>query len=169
MTIAHWLIGFIVSVLVANFPSTARAQQTVDIIITNGHILTMDDQLTEYERGFVAINDNKIVALGPQTKAAAFQAKKVMDVDGDIVLPGFINTHTHASMSLFRSLGDDVADRLHSYIFPLVALDFVCLRLCLFSRLPWGCQPPFLGFDALRFPSLVCLRNRLLLVGYIPV
>ena len=119
MTIAHWLIGFIVSVLVANFPSTARAQQTVDIIITNGHILTMDDQLTEYERGFVAINDNKIVALGPQTKAAAFQAKKVMDVDGDIVLPGFINTHTHASMSLFRSLGDDVADRLHSYIFPL--------------------------------------------------
>ena len=76
MTIAHWLIGFIVSVLVANFPSTARAQQTVDIIITNGHILTMDDQLTEYERGFVAINDNKIVALGPQTKAAAFQAKK---------------------------------------------------------------------------------------------
>lgn len=40
-------------------------------------------------------------------------------MDGDIVLPGLINTHTHASMTVFRSLGDDVPDRLHRYIFPL--------------------------------------------------
>src|SRR5699024_11975198 len=44
---------------------------------------------------------------------------KVLDVDGDIVMPGLINTHTHASMTVFRSLADDVPDRLHRYIFPL--------------------------------------------------
>jgi 5-methylthioadenosine/S-adenosylhomocysteine deaminase len=119
MTITHGLIVFLFSVLLATLPTTARAQQTVDIMITNGHILTMDDRLTEYDRGFIAIKGNKIVALGPQSKVSEYQGKKVLDVDGDIVLPGFINTHTHASMSLFRSLGDDVSDRLHSYIFPL--------------------------------------------------
>ena len=43
----------------------------------------------------------------------------MLDVDGDIVMPGLINTHTHASMTVFRSLADDVPDRLHRYIFPL--------------------------------------------------
>jgi 5-methylthioadenosine/S-adenosylhomocysteine deaminase len=34
-------------------------------------------------------------------------------------MPGLINTHTHVSMTVFRSLADDVPDRLHRYIFPL--------------------------------------------------
>jgi len=45
----------------------------------------------------------------------------ILDVKDDIVMPGFINTHTHLSMTLFRSLGEDVTDRLHSFIFPLEA------------------------------------------------
>ena len=59
------------------------------------------------------------MAVGPQEKASDYRAGTLLDVDGDLVLPGFINTHTHASMSLLRSLGDDVPDRLHKYMFPL--------------------------------------------------
>ncbi|GAC30948.1 amidohydrolase [Paraglaciecola polaris] len=101
------------------FSSILNAQQTVDILITNGHILTMDSGLTEYPNGFLAIKDNKIIEIGPHSKTQLFTATKVLDVEGDLVLPGFINTHTHVSMTLFRSLGDDVEDRLHGYIFPL--------------------------------------------------
>ncbi len=56
--------------------------------------------------------------MGPEL-TQEYQANKVLDVDGDIVMPGLINTHTHASMTVFRSLADDVPDRLHRYIFPL--------------------------------------------------
>jgi len=98
---------------------SASAAQSVDILITRGHILSMDSALTEYESGFVAVKDGRIVAVGPQEKASDYRAGTVLDVDGDLVLPGFINTHTHASMSLLRSLGDDVPDRLHKYMFPL--------------------------------------------------
>lgn len=79
----------------------------------------MDSALTEYESGFVAIKDGRIVAVGPQEEASGYQSETLLDVDGDFILPGFINTHTHVSMTLFRSLGDDVDDRLHSYMFPL--------------------------------------------------
>ncbi len=59
--------------------------------------------------------------MGDADVAKQYQAKQVLDVDGDIVMPGLINTHTHVSMTVFRSLGDDVPDRLHRYIFPLEA------------------------------------------------
>jgi len=101
------------------FSSTSFSEELVDIMLINGHVLTMDAKLTQYPQGFIAIKGNKIVAIGPQTQAKQFSAVETLDLDGDIVLPGFINTHTHVSMSLFRSLGDDVSDRLHGYIFPL--------------------------------------------------
>ncbi|ALS34728.1 hypothetical protein PTRA_b0210 [Pseudoalteromonas translucida KMM 520] len=114
------LTKFITSTLfMLSLSHQANAQQAVDILITHGRILTMNAELSEYADGFVAIKDNKIIAVGPQSQAKQFTADKVLDVDGDLVLPGFINTHTHASMTLFRSLGDDVDDRLHGYLFPL--------------------------------------------------
>lgn len=116
----NYLYKFSASLFLAfGLLSISNAQESVDILITNGHILTMDSSLTEYPNGFVAIQNNKIMALGPQSKAKQFVARKVLNVDGDLVLPGFINAHTHTSMTLFRSLGDDVSDRLHGYIFPL--------------------------------------------------
>jgi 5-methylthioadenosine/S-adenosylhomocysteine deaminase len=110
----------IYSPIFALFMSTMSfAEQAVDILLINAHILTMDAKLTQYPQGFIAIKGNEIVGLGPQSQSKQFTADKTLDVDGDIVLPGFINTHTHVSMTLFRSLGDDVNDRLHGYIFPL--------------------------------------------------
>ncbi len=119
MTFNHFTKFITSTCLIFSLSNYSNAQQAVDILITNGHILTMDAELTEYANGFVAIKNNKIIALGSQSQAQQFTAKRTLDVDGDLVLPGFINTHTHASMSVFRSLGDDVDDRLHGYIFPL--------------------------------------------------
>ncbi len=98
---------------------SASASQQVDLLITDATVLTMNKEKQTFENGVVAIKDSKIVAVGDQHIAKDFTAKIVLDVEGDIVLPGLINTHTHASMSVFRSLADDVPDRLHRYIFPL--------------------------------------------------
>lgn len=100
-----------------------RAQQPApppaDLVITNGYVLTMNATREVFERGAVVVTGSKIVAVGPADIAARYKAAKVIDARGAIVMPGFINTHTHASMSVFRGLGDDVPNRLNKLIFPL--------------------------------------------------
>ena len=93
--------------------------ESVDILIKNATVLTMNSKKEIIENGVVAIKGNRIVAVGDEKILSKYKGKKVIDVDDDIVMPGFINTHTHVSMVPFRSLADDVPDRLSRYIFPL--------------------------------------------------
>ena len=99
--------------------TTSVAADNVDLLIKNGTILTMDEDKNVHENGLVAIRGNKIVAVSDGSDLKEFEAKKVIDAEGGIIMPGMINTHTHVSMSVFRSLADDVPDRLRRYIFPL--------------------------------------------------
>ena len=101
------------------FTASSFAADNIDLLITDATILTMNADKTVYESGTVAVNGNKIIAVGDKSLADKYQADTTLDVDGDIVMPGLINTHTHVSMTVFRSLADDVPDRLHRYIFPL--------------------------------------------------
>ncbi|KQA15304.1 amidohydrolase [Vibrio cholerae] len=101
------------------FSAMSHAQSDADLMITDAMVLTMNGDKTVYQNGTVVVKENKIIAVGGVELAKQYQAKQVLDVDGDIVMPGLINTHTHVSMTVFRSLGDDVPDRLHRYIFPL--------------------------------------------------
>ncbi len=100
---------------------TASAAEEVDLMITNGMVLTMNQEKVVHDNGTVVIKNNRILAVGDASLADDYQADAVIDADGDIVMPGLINTHTHVSMTVFRSLADDVPDRLHRYIFPLEA------------------------------------------------
>lgn len=95
------------------------AAANVDLLIKRGIVLTMDEERRVYENGLVAVKDNRIVAVTDGSDLETFEAQVVIDAGGDIVMPGLINTHTHVSMTVFRSLADDVPDRLHRYIFPL--------------------------------------------------
>lgn len=92
------------------------------ILLKNAVILTVDAHDTVYENGYVLVAGNTIEDVGPAEKLAAYGALsgyEIVDCEGGIVMPGMVNTHTHNSMMVFRSLGDDVADRLRRYLFPL--------------------------------------------------
>ena len=111
--------GIALSLLTTFSISSAWAQTPVDMILHNATILTMDTQKTVLENGFIAIKDDKIVAVSDKNQQQKYLANTVIDMNDDLVMPGLINTHTHGSMTVFRSLADDVPDRLHRYIFPL--------------------------------------------------
>jgi len=106
--------------------------QPVTTLVTGGTIVTMDAQNRVIADGAVVIDHDRIVAVGPAAEIAAkYDAAERVDVRGQVVLPGLINTHTHAPMVLFRGLADDLAlmDWLQKYIFPAeaktVSPDFV--------------------------------------------
>lgn len=98
---------------------TSEAVRHVDLLIINAKVITMNPERDILDPGLVAIKGNQIVTVERSVHRDSFKSDKVIDAEGDIVMPGLINTHTHVSMSVFRSLADDVADRLHRYIFPL--------------------------------------------------
>lgn len=85
----------------------------------NGIILTCDIQMTSYNKGFVVIENDIIVHVGDMIDFDEVLAQTWIDLDGDILMPGFVNTHTHVGMVPFRSLGDDMFDRLRRFLFPL--------------------------------------------------
>jgi 5-methylthioadenosine/S-adenosylhomocysteine deaminase len=80
--------------------------QTCDILLTNAHVLTMDDAWTAWPRGAVAIAGNAIVEVGDI--AARYDAAERLDCGGRVVMPGLVNAHTHAPMTLLRGLADDL-------------------------------------------------------------
>ncbi|MCV2873893.1 amidohydrolase [Defluviimonas sp. WL0050] len=79
----------------------------VETLIINARILTMDAAFTEIADGALAIAGGRIAALGPKAAAEGVTADRVIDAKGGLVLPGLINTHCHAAMTLFRGLADD--------------------------------------------------------------
>ena len=104
-------------------PSTwsQATKEKIDLIVTGGTVVTMDGSRTIYDDGIVVVKGDTIVAAGPRTELEAkYQASQTIDAKGKLVLPGFINGHTHVPMTLFRGLHDDVTlnDWLYKYIFP---------------------------------------------------
>lgn len=93
--------------------------EKVDLIVRNGIVLTMNAGRDVIDDGVVIVDGNRIVEVGGVDILGKYSSDNVIDANGGIIMPGMINTHTHASMSVFRSLADDVPDRLNRYIFPL--------------------------------------------------
>ncbi|MEJ1159724.1 amidohydrolase family protein [Prosthecomicrobium sp. N25] len=87
-------------------------------LLVNATLLPCDDAMSVVEGGWVEVRDDVVQGLGagppPDRPGAA-----VMDVGGDIVMPGMVNPHCHMAMTLFRGLGEDVDDRLFRYVLPL--------------------------------------------------
>lgn len=99
-------------------------QQSADLIVSGGIVVTMDGARAIYKDGSVAVRGDSVVAVGPRADIEArYHSAQVIDARGHLVVPGFVNGHTHVPMTLFRGLHDDVTlnDWLYKYIFPAEA------------------------------------------------
>jgi hypothetical protein len=102
----------------------ADGQRRVALVITGGIVVTVDPNRRVLNPGAIAIDGTEIVAVDtPGAIARQFTATQTINVAGQIVMPGLINTHTHAPMVMYRGLADDLAlmEWLQKYIFPAEA------------------------------------------------
>ncbi len=84
-------------------------KKQVDTLLTNAIVLTMNEKMTVYEPGAVAVEDQLIIAAGQQDEIeAAYSGKNVVDCGGKVLMPGLVNAHTHVPMTLLRGLADDL-------------------------------------------------------------
>jgi 5-methylthioadenosine/S-adenosylhomocysteine deaminase len=105
-----------------------------DTILKNSILLSMDPNLSIYEPGAIAIQGDQILAVGfEEDICQKYSADISIDCQGKILMPGLINAHTHAAMSLLRGLADDLRLDvwLMGYMMPVerefVSPDFVRL------------------------------------------
>ncbi len=101
--------------------SVGEDRAPVDLIVAGDYVVAMDDDWTLIEDGAVAVADGRIVAVDTaEAVDAAYAAAERIAGDNRVVMPGLINGHTHAAMSLLRGIADDYAlmDWLNNYIFP---------------------------------------------------
>jgi 5-methylthioadenosine/S-adenosylhomocysteine deaminase len=117
--------AFAVSIAISASTGNPQARkESVDLIVSGGTIVTMDGSRRILEDGAIAVKGDSIQALGPQAEIESkYSATQKIDARGKLVLPGFINGHTHAPMVLLRGLKDDVTLDvwLKNYIFPAEA------------------------------------------------
>jgi 5-methylthioadenosine/S-adenosylhomocysteine deaminase len=103
---------------------SALAAESADWIWTGRYVVTMDPQRRVIDNGAIAIRGERILAAGPKSEIEQrYQARQRLDRPDAILAPGLIDTHTHAAMSLFRGIADDLRlqEWLEHYIFPAEA------------------------------------------------
>ena len=94
----------------------------MNTLIRNGFLITADKADTCGE-GCVLVKNGTIAYVGPEDGAPPFEANRVIDAQGGVIAPGFINTHTHVPMTMMRGYADDLAlmDWLQNHIWPAEA------------------------------------------------
>jgi 5-methylthioadenosine/S-adenosylhomocysteine deaminase len=98
--------------------------EPVDTILSARYVVTMDAQHRVIENGALAVRGDRIVEVGAKADIdKKYQPKTRIDEPQSLIAPGLINTHTHAPMSLFRGIADDLRlqDWLEKFIFPAEA------------------------------------------------
>ena len=124
LAVAAALQGALAFAAAAKRPGAGPAavpKERADLLVTGARLVTMDAAWTVVEDGALAVGSGRILAVGrSQDLRAKYAAKTVWNAEGRIVLPGLVNTHGHAAMSLLRGLADDLPlDRwLTEHIFP---------------------------------------------------
>ncbi len=118
------LLLLLVASVVSFQPVAAQAPTSVSLVVTGGTVVTVDPSRRVLSPGAVAIDGNRIVFVGTAAEVSArYRGREVIDATGRVVMPGLVNTHTHAPMVLYRGLADDLAlmEWLQKYIFPAEA------------------------------------------------
>jgi 5-methylthioadenosine/S-adenosylhomocysteine deaminase len=118
-----WVVTTAVSLLFSALSVSQNAKLPADLLVT-GIVVTMDADRHIYDDGAIAIKGDTILAAGPRAEVdSRYSAGQTLDARGKLILPGFINGHTHVPMTLLRGFHDDVNlnDWLYKYIFPAEA------------------------------------------------
>jgi 5-methylthioadenosine/S-adenosylhomocysteine deaminase len=116
LTLARLFSGLLLACLCFGEPA--------DWLITARFVVTMDSERRVIEDGAIAVSGHRIAGVGPRAEIEKqFQPKQRISRPDALVAPGLINTHTHAPMSLFRGIADDLRlqDWLEKFIFPAEA------------------------------------------------
>jgi len=105
------LVKLIILLRHANVNKTENTSQMdnrterVDLAIVGGRCLTMDPQNRGFSDSLILIRKGKIIWLGERGEyQGRYEAKKTLQASGKLIIPAFINAHTHLSLSLSRSL-----------------------------------------------------------------
>src|SRR5438445_1205261 len=99
-------------------------RRPISLLIVGGIVVTENGSHHVLAPGAVAIDGTAIAAVDtPDSIASRFTAAETVDARDQVIMPGLINTHTHAPMVMYRGLADDLAlmDWLQKYIFPAEA------------------------------------------------
>ena len=108
-----------------------------DMILSNGTVITMNEDLEVFPQGAVVVKDGLIVAVGPVADLSGkYETEEIIDCTGQVIMPGLINAHTHVPMSLLRGLADDLRLDvwLYGYMLP-VEREFVDEEFCYYGTL----------------------------------
>ncbi|GED68428.1 5-methylthioadenosine/S-adenosylhomocysteine deaminase [Brevibacillus reuszeri] len=94
----------------------------VDLIIAHAFVLTMEGAgVGIVENGAVAINGDSIAAVGATDEIlAGYQADRVIDASGKLVMPGLIDAHMHTGLSIFRGMAQDMSHWMRKGMWPLM-------------------------------------------------
>jgi len=125
---------------------SADATEAFDIAIVGGELLTISNDMSKISDSFIGISDGKIklVCSAKEMRGSVFFAKKTINANNMVVMPGFVNTHAHLAMSCFRGIADDMPlmKWLHESIFPL--------------------EKQFVDYDMVYYGSLLSMAEMLL-------
>ena len=119
-----FLLIFPQSLIAQKTRTLSKSNQTADLLITGGTVVTMNERREIIEDGAIAVKNGLILAVGKTADIAKkYPATQTVDVKGKVVIPGLVNTHTHVPMSLYRGIADDLdlQEWLTKYIFPAEA------------------------------------------------
>lgn len=98
--------------------------EKIDTLLLARWVIPVEPEGVVHEQHAVAIRDGRIIELLPMAAAQQkYQADVTLNLENHALLPGLINAHTHAAMSLFRGLADDLPlmEWLNNHIWPAEA------------------------------------------------
>ena len=98
--------------------------KSIDTLLNAHWVIPVEPDGKLLEQHAVAVHEGKIAAVLPQVDAVSlYQAAETIDLPRHALIPGLVNAHTHAAMSLFRGLADDLhlMDWLNNHIWPAEA------------------------------------------------
>jgi 5-methylthioadenosine/S-adenosylhomocysteine deaminase len=115
------LVALLLAACTPAEPPPETAADAIDLIVPGDYVVTMDPELTVIADGAVAVDQGVIIDVGTAADIEArYTARETLPRDNRVVMPGLVNGHQHAAMTLLRGIADDLAlmDWLTNYIFP---------------------------------------------------